>query len=229
MRSIILLVRHGETPWNEKRLLQGRTDVALCDGGREQAEVLSSALSSVPLRATYCSPLARAAETAKILSSSHRISPKIDEGFIEINFGEWEGKTPEALRRDYPRQYERWLVNPKDVTVAKAELLRDVQTRVMRSFEHIAEENENGVVCIVGHGGINRVLLLSLLQADLGAFWRLRQDTACLNLIELSDDIPRITLLNSTAHFKKDYTQIVEEAMIRMKIQVEEKGLRSRE
>lgn len=223
MRSIIILVRHGETMWNEKRLLQGRTDIALGDKGREQAKVLSSALSSVPLRSVYCSPLARAAETAEILSYPHRISPKIDEGFIEINFGEWEGRTPEALGQDYPRQYERWLVNPNDVTVAKAELLGDVQNRVMRSFERIAEENEGNVVCIVGHGGINRVLLLSLLQADLGAFWRLRQDTACLNLIEFSDDIPRISLLNCTAHFKKDYTQIVKEAMIRMKIQVKQK------
>lgn len=227
MGTIITLVRHGETPWNRSRLLQGRSDIALCDRGRQQAEVLSSALSSIPFHSVYCSPLARATETAKILSKPHRISPKIDMGFIEINFGEWEGKTPETLSQSYPGQYERWLVNPNEVTVAKAEPLAEAQTRVVHSLERIAEENENSVVCIVGHGGINRVLLLSLMQADLGAFWRLRQDTACLNLIEILDDIPRINLLNSTAHFTNDYAQIVKEAMIRMKIQHKEKGMPS--
>jgi len=218
LNIVLLLARHGETLWNEMRLIQGRTDVALSDTGREQAKVLSAALASIPLASIYCSPLLRARETAEILSIPHKIAPKMDEGFIEMNFGEWEGKTHIALRKEFPEKYDKWLVDPGQVAVPRAERLSDVQARVKRSFQHITEENDERIVAVVGHGGVNRALLLSLLQASSIAFWRLRQDTGCLNLIELSDGIPRISLLNSTAHLRTDYGQLVEEAAIRTRI-----------
>ena len=219
--AIVLLARHGETLWNEMRLIQGRTDVALSDTGREQARALSVALESIPLFSIYCSPLLRARETAEILALSHRIMPKVDEGFVEINFGEWEGKTHSALRKQFREQYERWLIDPGQVNVPRAELLNEVQARVMHSFERIIRENNGKVVAVVGHGGVNRALILLLAQANSGAFWRLRQDLACLNLIELSDGIPKICLLNSTSHLRTDYRQLVGEAAIRAGISLE--------
>jgi len=221
MKAIVVLTRHGETLWNEMRLLQGRTDVALSDAGREQARALSAALASIPLSSIYCSPLSRARETAEILAVPRKIVPKVDEGFVEINFGEWEGKSHSALRKEFPEQYERWLIDPTQVIVPRAERLSDVQARVMHSFERIVQENDGKAIAIVGHGGVNRALLLSLLQANSEAFWRLRQDIACLNLIELSDGIPKISLLNSTVHLKVDYLQLVKEAATRAQISLE--------
>jgi alpha-ribazole phosphatase len=222
--SIIILVRHGETSWNKKLLLQGRTDVSLSDKGRKQAKTLSSTLSSVPISSIHSSPLVRALETAEILGAPHGITPEADDGLAEISFGDWEGKSHEDLRRETPEQYEKWIVNPKEVLVPEAETLNDAQFRVTRSFERIKAKNEGKVTMIVGHGGINRILLLTLLQADLDSFWRLRQDTACLNLVEFSDGSPRISLVNSTAHFGTDYQQIVKEAMSRAKISTEDQN-----
>ena len=218
----MLLVRHGETLWNERRLLQGRTDIALCERGREQAKVLSSALTSIPFSSIYCSPLSRAKETAEILALPHGLTPIADQGFAEISFGDWEGKSHESLALEAGEEYAQWIIKPTEVTVAGAERLEEAQTRAMRSLDKIVRENKKRVLVVVGHGGINRVILLSLLEADLGAFWRMRQDTTCVNLIEFSDDIPRISLLNCTAHFKTDYTQIVKSAMSRNRIPLED-------
>ena len=214
------MVRHGETLWNERRLLQGRTDIALSDKGQEQAKVLSSALASIPFSSIYCSPLSRAKDTAQILGIPHGLAPKTDRGFLEISFGVWEGKSHDFLAKDAGEQYAQWIVNPTEVTVAGAERLEEAQRRAMRSLEQIVGENEKRTVVVVGHGGINRIILLSLLEADLGAFWRIRQDTTCVNLIEFSDDIPKISLLNCTSHFETDYTQIVKAAMVRTRISV---------
>jgi broad specificity phosphatase PhoE len=210
--------------WNERRLLQGRTDIALCEKGREQAKILSSALTSIPFSSIYCSPLSRAKETAEILAMPHDLTPRPDQGFVEISFGDWEGKSHESLAKKAGEQYAQWIIKPTEVTVAGAEQLKEAQARAMRSLEKIVRENEKRVVVVVGHGGINRVILLSLLEADLGAFWRMRQDTTCVNLIEFSDDIPRISLLNCTAHFKTDYTQIVKTAMTRNRISLEDQS-----
>ena len=221
LSTIIILMRHGETSWNKKSLLQGRTDIPLCDKGREQAKTLSKALSSLSISAIYSSPLSRALETAQILGIPHSITPKTSEGFTELNYGEWEGKSPETLRTNASKQYRQWLVDPKEVIVPASERLSDVQLRVMKSFDSVVKENEGKLVALVGHGGVNRVMLLSLLQADLGSFWRIRQDTTCLNLIELSDQGPKISLMNWTAHSKSNYEQIIKEAMARVRIHAE--------
>lgn len=221
LKVVVLLVRHGETLWNELRLLQGRTNVALSGVGREQAQALAEALAQIPLSSIYCSPLLRARETAEILSVPHKITPKTDEGFVEMNFGEWEGKSHDELRKKFPQQYETWLINPGQVSVPGAEQLGDVQARVIDSLERIIEENDRKAIAIVGHGGVNRALFLSLLQASSSAFWKIRQDVACLNLIEFADGVPRISLLNSTVHLKADYEQLVKQAATRVQISLE--------
>jgi len=220
LKAVVVLARHGETLWNEMKRIQGRTNVALSDTGRKQAEALSAALAPIPLASIYCSPLIRARETAEVLGVPHEITPTIDEGFLEVNFGDWEGKTHSELREKFPDYYERWLIDPGQVHVPRAELLSDVQSRVMGSFQRVTDENDGKVVAVVGHGGVNRALLLSLLQANSAGFWRLRQDVACLNLIELSDGMPKICLLNSTAHFKTDYWHLVKEAAGRARISI---------
>jgi len=220
LNAIVLLVRHGETLWNEMRLLQGRTDVSLSDAGREQARALSVALSSIPLSSIYCSPLSRARETAEILAMPRRLTPRVEAGFAEMSFGEWEGKSHSTLSKEFPEQYQRWLVDPSQVELPRAEKLVDVQARVRRGFERIVESSDGGVVAIVGHGGVNRALLLSLLHAEARAFWKLRQDLACVNLIEVFEGIPRLALANSTTHLKADYCQLVKEAATRARISI---------
>ena len=216
--SIVILARHGETIWNRTRRLQGRTDIDLSSEGMEEAKNLSDALSSVPLSEVYCSPLSRSRKTAEILGAPHGLTPKVRDAFLEVNYGSWEGKSTDYLRENFHEDFNKWMTHPTDVHIPDAEDLTSVRERVVEGFMEVLRENQSdtNVIAIVGHGGINRALLLFFLSADLAAFWRIRQDNVCVNLIEVSGDVFRVSLLNSTAHLRMDYRALVEQARSRL-------------
>ena len=88
----IALVRHGVSRWNERNLIQGRTDIALSDAGIARLKQTQPCAQWLAAR-WLCSPLQRAQATAALLNPAGDI--EITEALIETNWGEFEG-----LRRD---------------------------------------------------------------------------------------------------------------------------------
>ncbi len=216
LEAVVILARHGGTAWNKTRRLQGRTDIPLSDDGVKEAKHLSIALASVPLSSIYCSSLARSRQTAEILAQPHGLIPNAREELVEVNFGAWEGKTTDYLRDNFSDNFRTWMTRPTSARIPGAEDLASVQKRVLHCFGEIIRENDGRITAMVGHGGVNRVLLLSLLGADLKSFWRIRQDNVCVNLIEVSGDVCRVSLLNSIAHLNANYMHLVSQAKSRL-------------
>ena len=88
----LYIIRHGETAWNKKLLLQGQTDIPLNENGRELAQVTARALQMVPFDLCITSPLLRAKETAQIILGSRKIPFWEDARIQEIGFGTYEGR-----------------------------------------------------------------------------------------------------------------------------------------
>src|ERR1044071_2131344 len=94
--SAILFVRHGPTEWNLQGLIQGQSDIPLCDEGR--AEVRRWSLrDDFNSFEWYASPLVRARETAELLSGGEC---RLERRLREASWGEWEGWSLERLRQD---------------------------------------------------------------------------------------------------------------------------------
>jgi probable phosphoglycerate mutase len=93
----VFLVRHGRTPWNDDKRIQGHTDIPLNDDGRAELSALRvpSEYKSWPVHA---SPLQRAVETARLLQLK---SPLLDPRLKEMHYGEWEGTTWAELEVRY--------------------------------------------------------------------------------------------------------------------------------
>src|SRR5215467_14607337 len=98
MATTLLLVRHGETDWNADGRLQGQTDRPLSDFGRRQARQLAEELDGEQFEAIYSSDLARARETAEIVSERRGLAVRLDPDLREKDWGNWEGLT--AVERD---------------------------------------------------------------------------------------------------------------------------------
>ena len=103
----IYLLRHGETDWNKKRLLQGHTDIPLNEKGRAQVDDTVRRLSELGVRmdTIVSSPLKRARETAEI--AAHRLDYLkekivVEELLMERGFGEGEGMTLDDMKAKYP-------------------------------------------------------------------------------------------------------------------------------
>lgn len=143
------LIRHGETEWNAKGLLQGASDIPLNAQGRRQAESAGRMLEGAGWHRIYSSPLERAMETAIIVASLAGLPTPIEEPLVtERGFGELEGTSywlPDGTRAplDHPS------VEPVDTVIE----------RTVRAIREIAERHPNEQVLVVCHGTVIRHVL----------------------------------------------------------------------
>jgi probable phosphoglycerate mutase len=84
-------LRHGETDWNRRRVMQGHTDIALNELGLRQAQEIAPAVAALPIKTICTSPLARARRTAEIVNVNNVPTVVIDE-LKECGFGVHEGE-----------------------------------------------------------------------------------------------------------------------------------------
>ena len=99
--TLVLLVRHGQTPTTGK-LLPGRApglhlaEAAACEQAQRAAERIAE-LTKVD--AIYASPLERARETAAPIAAARGMKVQIDKGLLECDFGDWTGAELKALMK----------------------------------------------------------------------------------------------------------------------------------
>ncbi len=167
----LLLVRHGETEWNQENRWQGQADVPLSETGRAQAQRLAQRLRAEgrPVRAIYASDLSRAFHTAEILGEALGVSPLPDVAWREMDIGVWSGLTTAEVIARHTAEWER-LRAGEDLPRGGGETFAQFQGRVLRSAERIRETHAGEQVVIVTHGGAVRAFLLHCRGLDVSQF-----------------------------------------------------------
>ncbi len=196
----IILVRHGETTWNTEGRYQGQEDTPLSPRGLAQGRAAAEALKDTPIDAAVSSPLSRALTTCRFIADLHDISVKTDERLTEISHGSWEGRYADDIEARYPKEFHLWHTHPDRVQMPGGENLEDVRKRAHEALEDIATRHEGKTVLIAAHDAVNKVLLCDILGLPLGSFWQMKQDNACINVLEKGNNRWRLVLLNHTAH-----------------------------
>ncbi|MBC7190589.1 histidine phosphatase family protein [Candidatus Aerophobetes bacterium] len=197
----IFLIRHGNTIWNRKKVFRGHLDIPLDKEGEYQAELTGKYLQQIKLNALYSSPLKRALKTAQIIKNYQAQDMRIVvcEGFKDLNYGKWQGKSHEEIKREYNQLYSIWGKEPEKVKIPGGETLKEAADRAWQALEEIILR-EKGVVGIVSHRVINKLLICRVLGVGVGGFWKIKQDTCCINLIQYESGRFTILKLNDTSH-----------------------------
>lgn len=198
----LFLIRHGETEWNKEERFRGRAELDLTERGIKQAEAVARRLSYWPINAIYSSPLKRALKTAEIIAQSLALPAKPLLELIDIDYGDWQGLSPqEAAIRD-GNLYLLWKQAPHLVKFPNGESLQDVKQRVEKALEHIKNNHPGETVVFVSHLAVCRVMILHLLGWDNSHFWQIEQGLGAINLFELRSPSPVAMMLNDTCHLK---------------------------
>ena len=205
MATWIYLVRHGQTVWNEEGRLCGSSDVPLSDEGLVQARKLAARLKDIDITAIYSSPLLRARQTAEAIAACHCVEVKVEPDLREIDYGDWEGlKVVDAAER-FPELERLRREDPMRFVAPNGEPMQLFAERVISAIQRIAASHADETVCVVAHQTVNRFILCWILQSPHLAdfrFWRqLRQDPACVNLLQVREDgMWRVCLVNDICH-----------------------------
>jgi broad specificity phosphatase PhoE len=200
----IVLVRHGQTAWNRDVRFRGQADLALDEFGLEQAETTGRYLAQRwPVDAVYASPMRRALQTAEAIAKAHGLAAQPFDGLLDIDFGAWQGHSPQEVGKHYPDLLRAWWEAPHMVQIPEGESLDDVRDRVVAGLSQVVEHHQGQTVALVGHTVVNRVLLCAVLGLGNEHFWRLQQDTCAVSIFETNEhDTFTIVLLNDTCHLQ---------------------------
>lgn len=193
----IYLVRHGEIAADGRRRFIGQIDLPLSEAGRKQAAGLRDALAGVEFSGVFCSDLERSVCTARIICEKHQLEPVAIKDLREISLGEWEGLAFDEVCHKYPGEYKKRGADIVSYQPPGGENFARCADRVMSALDVIADGAAGGIL-IVGHAGINRIILSRALGMPLANLFRITQDYGCLNILAASASGYRIVALNHT-------------------------------
>jgi broad specificity phosphatase PhoE len=194
--TTFLLVRHAA---NETmgELIAGRLpDVYLNAAGIAQAARLAERLARVPLAAIYSSPMERALDTARPVALHHGLEIQESDALVEINFGEWTGRSFSELEGE--RKWQQFNSFRSGTRIPGGELMLEVQTRVVTELEHIRERYREETVAVFSHGDPLKAAVAYYAGIPLDLSLHMELSPASVSVITVNDDGPKILLLNDT-------------------------------
>ena len=158
-----IIVRHGETEWNVKHLLQGHEDSPLTANGISQAKAVAKELHNETFDLAFSSDLLRAKRTAEIIAMEHNLTVTATRALRERHLGKLEGQPSELLR-----QFDVLLEKMDDQERFSHAIDDDVESdeelvfRLITCIREIAILNPGKCILIATHGGAMTALLIHL-------------------------------------------------------------------
>ena len=197
----IILTRHGHVEGIMPERFRGRADLRLTERGLEEARAASRRIGATwQVAAVYTSPMSRSLRTAEIIAAPFGLDAQPIDTIIDIDYGEWQGLTPDEARARWPRKLALWHRRPDLVRIPGGESLQDVLARAADALRAMVDRHPEDVVVLVGHDSINRVILLHALELPLSRYWRLAQAPCAINQIDAANDCFFIRSVNDTCH-----------------------------
>jgi broad specificity phosphatase PhoE len=199
--ALFYFLRHGETAWNAEGRLCGSTDVPLSDVGRQQALALAGRLITIKVEVLYSSPLSRALETARVIGAAIGHEPVMDNRLVELNYGAWEGRTFDEIKRAAPAIYAAWDADPGNLAPPQGETGVHLIERVTPFLADVAQRHRSGNIVVVCHKTVCRLLACHIAGSPLSEYRRrIPMENAALNIFETVEGKWRVVTLNDTSH-----------------------------
>lgn len=195
-------MRHGETAWSKgnKHTVRGRIDLPLNKIGEQQAAAVAEHLSGESVSTVYSSPLTRAVKTADEIAKNHGIKEIKHPGFIDLDFGAWQGRLHKDLVEEFPRLYSKWMVNPEKMVFPHGETLQTVYDRVAIAITDIIKNHKNETIVIVSHGVVLRLVLCFIKQVGIKKFWDFDLDNCTITKVIYKKGKFEIETMNDSKH-----------------------------
>lgn len=194
----IFLLRHGETVGaGGTRRFIGQLDVPLSDEGRTQMRRMGELLAAESIGTIFSSDLQRSRESAALIARACGKPVNAIPKLREIAMGDWEGLTCLEARERHPVQFAARESDIIGFRPPGGESFRDCADRALPAFDRIAESF--GPIVIVGHAGLNRIILCRILGMPLENLFLLSQDFGRANRIRARAAGMRVESLNAAA------------------------------
>lgn len=183
----VILVRHAETEWNVKGIIQGHNDSALTLRGERQTAALLAAFvaSDYRVECVYASPLGRVWQMGQRLAESFYCSLIAEPALKEQAFGQFEGMTSVELLQNNPDAAEALFNLDAEYCPPGGESLSHASQRIMHFLSNLEKKHHHRTICLVSHGMVIQGVLAMLKSGSVDDFHRYAQPNASYSVFEL--------------------------------------------
>lgn len=203
--TLVLLVRHGQTPTTGK-ILPGRAPgLHLADVGVAQAEAVAERIAALQtdkrkVAAVYASPLERTRETAAPISKALGLRAKQLKGLLECEFGDWTGEELKKLSK-LPewRTVQR---NPSGFRFPRGESFTEMQGRITGAIDGLRRDHPGETVVAVSHADPIKAAVAHAMGTHLDLFQRIVVSPCSVSAILYSAEGPVVLAVNSTSDLR---------------------------
>lgn len=202
-----ILIRHGQTVWNKGDRFRGQIDLDLDDVGLMQAQAIASRVGHWPVSHLFSSPLKRAWQTAQAVADLMGLQTQQLDGLNDINYGQWQGRTPAEVAAEQPALYHQWRTQPNLVIFPEGESLDQIRIRATTALEDLLAKYPGETMVVVSHKVVCKLLVLHVLGLDTSHFWNVEQDNGAINILEVRNNMLVAALVNDTCHLKNIRTE----------------------
>ncbi len=195
--TVVLLVRHGQTPTTGK-LLPGRAPgLHLADVGIQQAQRAAERIGQLTtVDAIYASPLERARETAAPIAATRGMKVRIDKGLLECDFGDWTGAELKTLMK-----LPEWATvqrAPSTFTFPNGESFTAMQNRIVGAIDRLRAAHPGGTIVCVSHADPIKAAVAHAMGTHIDLFQRIVISTCSVTAIAYGMGAPVVLTVNST-------------------------------
>ena len=196
--TVVLLVRHGQTPTTGSRLPGRAPGLHLADEGRRQAEAVARRLAGLRrAAAVYASPLERARETAAPIARALELAVRVDRALADCDTGAWTGRSLSALRRR--REWAAVQRHPSGFRFPDGESFVEMLARMAAAVARMVERHRGRTVVAVSHADPIKAAVAHALGLHLDLFQRIAVAPASVSAIAYRPEGPTVLTVNAIA------------------------------
>ena len=196
--TLVLYVRHGQTPTTGAKLPGRAPGLHLASKGHKQAEAAAKRLGRLDgVSALYVSPLERCQDTAAPISNALGLPIQTEPGIIECEFGDWTGAELKELFK--LREWRQVQQSPSNFRFPNGESFTEMQTRMTGAVAALVARHPGEKIVVVSHADPIKAAVAAAVGTHLDLFQRIVVSPCSISAVQYDPSgAPVVLAVNST-------------------------------
>jgi len=195
--TLVLLVRHGQTPTTGKVLPGRAPGLHLAEKGLQQAQAAADRIGLLEgVTAVYASPLERTRETAAPIAKATGNRVRAEKGLLECEFGDWTGASLKVLYKK--PEWKTVQRHPSGFRFPGGESFTEMQGRITDALARLVAAHPGEKIVAVSHADPIKAAVAHAAGTHLDLFQRFVVSPCSITAVLYTTDGPVVLAVNST-------------------------------
>src|SRR3989344_1512172 len=190
---VVYLLRHLPTKYNRNGMYMGRSNDApiLVETIPAYRDMLAKCLAgNISNPKIVCSSSLRCKQTANLLVElTPTTNVIIDHNLDEVDYGDFEGRFPQDIKKLYPSEYQQWMEQPSTLRFPHGESFVEVQQRAVKLVLELTASSEKNPIFLVSHVDVIKMVICWVTDVSIDNKRMFRVDTGSVSCLETTDEV----------------------------------------